>query len=98
MFALASRLSAKVIGADGSRYYSGILFLTTNRVGTFDPAFKSRIHMSLYYPPLNERTTIRIWRVNIERLRSSGKTYDIDEADIIEFATDHFYTHEGGSR
>lgn len=26
-------------------YYAGILFLTTNRVGTFDEAFKSRIHM-----------------------------------------------------
>jgi len=29
-------------------YYSGILFLTTNRVGTIDEAFKSRIHVSLY--------------------------------------------------
>jgi hypothetical protein len=29
-------------------YYSGILFLTTNRVGTIDEAFKSRIHISLY--------------------------------------------------
>jgi hypothetical protein len=30
-------------------YYSGILFLTTNRVGIMDEAFKSRIHVSLYY-------------------------------------------------
>ncbi|KAF2189528.1 hypothetical protein K469DRAFT_747594 [Zopfia rhizophila CBS 207.26] len=29
-------------------FYSGILFLTTNRVGTMDEAFKSRIHISLY--------------------------------------------------
>lgn len=29
-------------------YYSGILFLTTNRVGTIDEAFKSRIQISLY--------------------------------------------------
>ncbi|KJK76267.1 hypothetical protein H634G_08407 [Metarhizium anisopliae BRIP 53293] len=35
-------------------YYNGILFLTTNRVGSLDEAFKSRIHMSLYYPPLNK--------------------------------------------
>jgi len=34
-------------------YYTGILFLTTNRVGTFDEAFRSRIHMWLYYPPLD---------------------------------------------
>src|SRR4051794_28771603 len=28
-------------------YYAGILFLTTNRVGDFDEAFTSRIHVSL---------------------------------------------------
>lgn len=35
-------------------YFTGMLFLTTNRVGAFDEAFKSRIHISLYYPPLGE--------------------------------------------
>lgn len=33
-------------------YYNGLLFLTTNRVGTIDEAFKSRIHLSLYYVSL----------------------------------------------
>lgn len=28
-------------------YFNGILFLTTNRVMSFDPAFQSRIHMAL---------------------------------------------------
>lgn len=28
-------------------YYSGILFLTTNRVGSIDEALRSRIHMSV---------------------------------------------------
>jgi SpoVK/Ycf46/Vps4 family AAA+-type ATPase len=28
-------------------YYQGILFLTTNRVGTFDEAFISRVHVSI---------------------------------------------------
>lgn len=37
-------------------YYNGVLFLTTNRVGTLDDAFKSHIHMSLYYPVLTEKT------------------------------------------
>ncbi|CEN62310.1 Putative AAA family ATPase [Aspergillus calidoustus] len=32
-------------------YYSGILFLTTNRVGNMGEAFESRIHINLYYPP-----------------------------------------------
>ncbi|KAF2800360.1 P-loop containing nucleoside triphosphate hydrolase protein, partial [Melanomma pulvis-pyrius CBS 109.77] len=34
-------------------YYTGVLFLTTNRVGTLDEAFRSRIHLSLLYPAIN---------------------------------------------
>ncbi|KAL8387240.1 hypothetical protein RB595_010054 [Gaeumannomyces hyphopodioides] len=49
-------------------YYSGILFLTTNRVGHLDEAFKSRIHISLYYPPLTIRQTVAIFDVNIRQL------------------------------
>lgn len=29
-------------------YYKGLLFLTTNRVGAFDEAFKSRVHITLF--------------------------------------------------
>lgn len=78
------------------RYYSGILFLTTNRVGIFDPAFKSRIHISLYYPPLDRNTTIKIWKVNIAKSKTSEKKYEIDEDEIIEFAEDHFNSRKGG--
>ncbi|KAL6838124.1 P-loop containing nucleoside triphosphate hydrolase protein [Trichoderma camerunense] len=49
-------------------YYSGILFLTTNRVGSLDEAFKSRIHVSLYYPPLGRAQTLAIFGVNIRKL------------------------------
>lgn len=35
-------------------YYEGILILTSNRVGTFDEAFKSRILLSLDYDNLSE--------------------------------------------
>ncbi|KAM0323910.1 hypothetical protein ACHAQA_008491 [Verticillium albo-atrum] len=51
-------------------YYSGILFLTTNRVGILDEAFKSRIHISLYYEPLSRIQTVEIFRVNIKKLRA----------------------------
>jgi SpoVK/Ycf46/Vps4 family AAA+-type ATPase len=34
-------------------YYDGILILTSNRVGTFDEAFKSRIQVALHYPNLD---------------------------------------------
>ncbi|KAK1525908.1 uncharacterized protein CCOS01_08326 [Colletotrichum costaricense] len=65
-------------------YYEGILFLTTNRVGTFDEAFKSRIHMSLYYPPLAEIQTARIWSSHIRKVKANG--VQIDEQDILAFA------------
>ncbi|KAJ7488314.1 P-loop containing nucleoside triphosphate hydrolase protein [Mycena latifolia] len=43
-------------------YYEGILFLTTNRVNTFDPAFQSRIHMALKYENLEAGARARLWK------------------------------------
>lgn len=43
-------------------YYQGILFLTTNRVGTFDDAFHSRIHISLHYTHLSLDAREKVWR------------------------------------
>ena len=45
-----------------------ILFLTTNRVGAFDDAFISRIHVSLYYPDLSEEDRKKVWRNFFEKL------------------------------
>lgn len=80
-------------------YYNGLLFLTTNRVGTIDEAFKSRIHMSLYYPPLDKVQTRDIFRLNIAKLREiEGQRHEmtgepplvINDAQIIDFAGKHF--------
>ncbi|KAK3397828.1 hypothetical protein B0T20DRAFT_232776 [Sordaria brevicollis] len=49
-------------------YFKGVLFLTTNRVGAFDDAFTSRIHVALYYPELGEEERRRIWGYQFERL------------------------------
>ena len=35
-------------------YYEGILILTSNRIGTFDEAFKSRVQLAIHYPLLSE--------------------------------------------
>ncbi|KXX80661.1 ATPase family AAA domain-containing protein 3B [Madurella mycetomatis] len=43
-------------------YYSGILFLTTNRVNTFDDAFKSRIHIPIRYTDLSIDSRRQIWQ------------------------------------
>jgi SpoVK/Ycf46/Vps4 family AAA+-type ATPase len=55
-------------------YYDGILILTSNRVGTFDAAFKSRIQLSLHYPSLTENDRWQIWNTfvdHVEGLKNS---------------------------
>jgi hypothetical protein len=42
-------------------YYEGILFLTTNRVKNMDPAFQSRIHISMEYPGLDKMARMQVW-------------------------------------
>lgn len=42
-------------------YYEGILFLTTNRADMIDPAFESRIHVSLAYKNLDETSRRHVW-------------------------------------
>lgn len=45
-----------------------MLFLTTNRIGAFDDAFVSRMHVKLYYPPLNDKERQKIWQSFIAKL------------------------------
>lgn len=61
-------------------YYDGILILTSNRVGTFDEAFRSRIQLALHYPSLDTSQRLRIWQVFIDRLE--GLHEDIDITDL----------------
>lgn len=76
-------------------YYAGILFLTTNRIGDFDEAFASRIHMSLHYPALDEVSTAQVFRLNLglikTRLRERVK---IEEDKIITAAQKHWREHK----
>ena len=48
-------------------YYEGIMFLTTNRVQTFDAAFQSRIHISLKYPELDTASRKSVWQNFIQQ-------------------------------
>lgn len=64
-------------------YYSGILFLTTNRVTTFDDAFKSRIHIPIRYTDLGIDSRMKIWR-NFCSMVPGG--VDIDEAGLATLA------------
>lgn len=78
-------------------YYAGILFLTTNRIGDFDEAFASRIHMSLYYPALDEVKTLKVFKLNLdliqERFEKQGRRINFDASSIEDFALQHFRQH-----
>ncbi|KAI4216720.1 MAG: hypothetical protein L6R36_009333, partial [Xanthoria steineri] len=54
--------------------------------------------LDLYYPPLDGNTTIKIWKVNIAKSKTSEKKYEIDEDGIIEFAKNHFRNSGEGGR
>ncbi|KAL8369921.1 hypothetical protein RB595_000330 [Gaeumannomyces hyphopodioides] len=78
-------------------YYAGILFLTTNRVGDFDEAFASRIHISLYYPHLTLENTEAIFNLNFdtteERFKKMGRKIQIEKESILARARAHFDKH-----
>ncbi|KAF4946772.1 hypothetical protein FGADI_10976 [Fusarium gaditjirri] len=56
-------------------YFSGIVFLTTNRMGSIDDAMKSRIHLSLAFGPPAPDVRLKIWRQSLEAV-------PINETDI----------------
>jgi SpoVK/Ycf46/Vps4 family AAA+-type ATPase len=63
-------------------YYEGILILTTNRVGTFDEAFKSRISLALRYEKLTQVQRKQVWRNFIRRLEDLGEQDSVDLEDL----------------
>jgi hypothetical protein len=85
-------------------YYNGILFLTTNRTGALDEAFKSRIHLQLYYPPLTATQTREIWQMNLRRLKlieeqrcegTGEQVLEIYEDQIMDFALNQYHNPKG---
>lgn len=81
-------------------YYTGVLFLTTNRIGDFDEAFASRIHISLFYPQLDLDSTLEIFELNLDTIEgrlqeNSSKNHlkgdiRIDRKEIRKFAEDYW--------
>lgn len=49
-------------------YYRGILFMTTNRVKTFDEAFLSRIHVALHFQELTKEAKGQVWRAFLAKV------------------------------
>ena len=60
-------------------YYNGILILTTNRIGTFDEAFKSRVQLALHYPPLDNDGRWEVWKNFVDQLSEAGEDMNAEE-------------------
>ncbi|KAF2028359.1 hypothetical protein EK21DRAFT_69964 [Setomelanomma holmii] len=78
-----------------TEYYQGILFLTTNRVETFDEAFQSRIHMGIRYENLQPKARKKIWQHHVGKVekmaemakgKDEGKVKPFSEADFDELS------------
>ena len=65
-------------------YHSGILVLTTNRLHALDPAFESRIDLTLMYKSLDATDRKQVWKNFLHSI--DVKDVDIDELGLEELA------------
>ncbi|KAF2736868.1 P-loop containing nucleoside triphosphate hydrolase protein [Polyplosphaeria fusca] len=65
-------------------YFSGIVFLTTNRVSVFDEAMKSRIHLALGYNPPTLDMRRMLWTKSLITATQDPLEEELEEA-IDEF-------------
>ncbi|KAK8875165.1 TOB3 [Apiospora arundinis] len=71
-------------------YYQGVMFLTTNRADSFDPAFESRIHLTIQYPQLDPESRLHIWRTFVGLPASPEKSSceTGPTARVVDFETE----------
>ncbi|KAK2056199.1 P-loop containing nucleoside triphosphate hydrolase protein [Colletotrichum caudatum] len=62
-------------------YFSGIVFLTTNRLRTFDAAMSSRIHLALGYRAPDIETRRQLWVQCLSKLPADER--DFDDVDDV---------------
>ncbi|KAI1300822.1 P-loop containing nucleoside triphosphate hydrolase protein [Xylaria venustula] len=65
-------------------YYQGLMFLTTNRINSIDPAFKSRLDLILPYYDLDEPSRRKVWVNFMQKL--SPEIASISESDFDQLA------------
>ncbi|MCJ1477330.1 hypothetical protein MMC13_006001 [Lambiella insularis] len=74
--------------------YKGVVFLESSKLDKVDEAFRSRIHFSLYFPPLSQDQTLGIWSTNIDKVVENGVAA-VDKADILKFALNELRASNG---
>ncbi|OBT52780.1 hypothetical protein VE04_05955 [Pseudogymnoascus sp. 24MN13] len=65
-------------------YYRGVMFLTSNRISDFDPAFESRIHLAVHYPALDTASRLHIWKTFVRMGNSDSRLSDKDLAILAK--------------
>lgn len=63
-------------------YFNGILFLTTNRIGTFDQAFQSRVHVTLGLPALDRSRRAEVWEIFLDELSAKNTVSTADRSAL----------------
>ncbi|KFY09596.1 hypothetical protein V491_08077 [Pseudogymnoascus sp. VKM F-3775] len=65
-------------------YYRGVMFLTSNRINDFDPAFESRIHLTVHYPALDTASRLHIWKTFVGMGNPHSRITDKDLAILAK--------------
>jgi AAA+ superfamily predicted ATPase len=68
-------------------FFSGIVFLTTNRIKAFDPAMKSRIHLAIGYSSPESNMRAQLWRSFLARIPQNEMALDLQNMsydDVVE--------------
>ncbi len=73
-------------------YFRGVMFLTTNRVTSFDAAFESRIHLTVEYEALDFESRLYVWktflRSQLADTEEAGTETALSEDDL-KFLAEH---------
>lgn len=62
-------------------YFGGVVFLTTNRLKSFDLAMKSRVHLALEYGPPGDDVRRQIWTQYLEGVPAEER--DVEDVDDL---------------
>ncbi|KAL7931789.1 P-loop containing nucleoside triphosphate hydrolase protein [Trichoderma chlorosporum] len=63
-------------------YFNGIVFLTTNRIESFDKAMKSRVHFSLGFSSPDMKIRELLWKQQLKSVPPNE--VDLNEDDVID--------------
>lgn len=75
-------MMVETVSLRGLDYYQGIPFLTTNRITTFNPAFKPRIHLALKSSVLEASARKELWKLFISRTSKADMKFVVMTNDL----------------